>query len=340
MALSGCGSDDPAMGPHGTDTNDTEAVPSAPFSAGASRTCELVDGRVRVWGANLEGWQPEPRWLDLDASGAVELSCQGLGGCVVDAGGGVQCWDQDDGSTAVNVVAYDVSGAGGLSSAGGAACMLADEGLVCSVTSAGSHFSGLGLGLVVVESVVDPAAVDLGPFGGCAVDGAGDVWCFGESTLAQTGQVNASVPPTRIVGLPPMHDVAVGNAMACAWTDTGAAWCWGKQVGNLEFLPPSEVLADGVVEMAVASIASPVSQGYSWCALDADGAARCGGPDEAERPDVSSIQLTELQSGMDHMCGRGIQGGLWCWGWDVDAENVPADRQWSATPVDLLTWTD
>jgi hypothetical protein len=63
--------------------------------------------------------------------------------------------------------------------------------------------------------------------------------------------------PQRILGLPKARQVASGDWHACAVTETGEVWCWGRSYGGAlgngsmkdkSFLPPSRV--DGVVNVA------------------------------------------------------------------------------------------
>lgn len=59
----------------------------------------------------------------------------------------------------------------------------------------------------------------------CAIDAAGDVWCWGEEQ---------TVEPTRIAGLPPIREVATSRVHSCAVDVEGEVWCWGSnQYGQL-----------------------------------------------------------------------------------------------------------
>lgn len=317
------------------DSAEPVEVASPLFSAGYQRTCELIDGRLRVWGANLEAWQRAPRWIDsLPTQGIVEVSCQGHGGCLLTDDGSITCWDGEVGTQPEGVETHSVPGASHLAVGAGAVCVLANDELRCSIPPQDSRLSGAGVGDdVVVEEVVAPVALSLGPYAACAVDGAGQVICFGERTVVQAGQLNESVAPHVIEGLPAMVGVATGDSLACAWTDSGQGWCWGKQPGTTDYLPPHQVLSSGVTQMAVAATGNPPGSGYGWCALDAAGSVTCDTPSAASLPDVSARKLTELRSGTGHMCGRGIDGGLWCWGWDIEAAPNVVYPTWSDRPV-------
>jgi alpha-tubulin suppressor-like RCC1 family protein len=65
----------------------------------------------------------------------------------------------------------------------------------------------------------------------CALNAAGEVWCWGDN---RTGQLGASNPPfsstpVRVMGLPSGGDViTAGEGHFCLHTSSGEAWCWGR----------------------------------------------------------------------------------------------------------------
>jgi len=63
----------------------------------------------------------------------------------------------------------------------------------------------------------------------CAIDKAGQVWCWGRSWhgSVQPGAPDQIFDPI-VVGVPgPSLQIAVGRDFSCARTETGEVWCWG-----------------------------------------------------------------------------------------------------------------
>lgn len=120
----------------------------------------------------------------------------------------------------------------------------------------------------------------------CAVDDAGDVWCWGNGTQGQIGDGNTNDVndmPIAIAG--PANttfvQVASGALHSCALTDADAVWCWGwngsGQLGNgttTQQTTPVQVSGSGTSPLDFRLIAAG---GDNTCAINGSGAAYCWG---------------------------------------------------------------
>ncbi len=82
-----------------------------------------------------------------------------------------------------------------------------------------------------LEALADIVMMDLAEAGGCALDGAGDVYCWGENRykrfVSDLEDVDAVVSPTRIADLSPARTVALGDDHVCVLRLDDTVWCRG-----------------------------------------------------------------------------------------------------------------
>lgn len=65
----------------------------------------------------------------------------------------------------------------------------------------------------------------------CALLRDGAVWCWGVNDHGQLGSVQDelfAMRPVRVTGLPKATSVACGDGFSCARTESGDAYCWGR----------------------------------------------------------------------------------------------------------------
>lgn len=105
---------------------------------------------------------------------------------------------------------------------------------------------GRGTSVSVVDGATPATVVGLssvtqisvGPnFGSCARSADGAVYCWGKNDLGQLGRSSSepSLPTaSRVEGIPPVDEVALGAQIACAVTSSErAVYCWGKVIPGL-----------------------------------------------------------------------------------------------------------
>lgn len=182
------------------------------LSLGGEHTCALVrDRQVFCWGRNFAGQLGDGTREDRaspvrvrglpDDDAPLRLSCGGGHSCAVLRSGRVACWGQN------------TDGQLGLERHSDA-------------ESIAHHVPGL-------RSIVQ---VSLGADFGCALDRAGQVFCWGRATYGQLGDGQLSpdegplhrLAPARVDGLPATTEVVSGGCHACARAASGEVFCWGR----------------------------------------------------------------------------------------------------------------
>lgn len=95
------------------------------------------------------------------------------------------------------------------------------------------------------------------------------VYCWGVNNTYQLGHpfVPFDSLPLRVEGIPVATQVVFGGSSACALSLTGAAWCWGFDIGNL---------GRGVASPNGAELPGLVSGGLSFFNLAMGEASTCG----------------------------------------------------------------
>jgi hypothetical protein len=202
-----------------TPTAMTGVAQPADIQMGANSTCLLYDsGTANCVGyggpATLGSPSAPSQVAGFDASVPVALSgaaaslppAAGTNMCAILTSGNVQCWGAADYSSDAAVTLGSVSTP------------------------------------QTVPGIANVKALSAGFYHACAIDGAGDVYCWGYNYTGATGDLDSGdfysteYPPIRVPGLPA---VAIGIAVStdlefsnvstsCALLQGGAVWCWGS----------------------------------------------------------------------------------------------------------------
>ena len=223
-------------------------------------------------------------------------------GCLLDDGGGAQCWgDALDGQLGVDPEAVTERHLGRPARAA--------PGPVAATT----RF----------------AAISAGWLHTCALDGTGAVTCWGDNARNQLGRTGASPEPGSIEGLQGVLSLAAGGLHTCARDTEGRAWCWGD--GSFGQLGDGKG-ADSAQPVPVTGLAAPVtflaSGAYHSCALEAGGTVRCWGLNrlgqlgdgtyDKRLAPVAVNGLTgkvhSLAAGAAFTCALLADGSVQCWG--------------------------
>lgn len=224
------------------------------ISAGALHTCGVTTkGSVYCWGANTNGQLGDNSKtgrtspvLVQGLTGVAKVSAGANHTCAVTETGAAYCWGQGNaGQIGDNAVA--------------------DRMVPVAV-------SGLTSGVVDIAAGLNYS---------CAVLSTGGARCWGSNSSGQLGRGNTtdSRVPAAVLNLTGAHRIVTGisNTVSCAWSDGGAARCWGYN-GN-------GMLGDGSNQNANAPSAVKNLTG-----------------------------IVEMSVGGNHVCARTSAGGAWCWG--------------------------
>jgi len=186
-------------------------------------------------------------------------------------------------------------------------------------------------------------------------------FCFGNGEHGQTGngvvsataQKNALV---RIPGVPPIAEMSLGSAFACALAFNGTVWCWGDNEGGElgNGLSATDSPTPTVVHLPPAVA---IAAGYdSACAVLRDRTLRCWGRNDAgelgrgDYTDATTpvtptghLHVTALAAGSETTCAIDTTRHAWCWGQNHFGEVGDGTTQNRYGPVrvsDLGTVTD
>jgi len=268
--------------------------------------------------------------------------------------------DSDTGDTDVSDVASDAltpdggvtSCVGGLESNEYQTAVVLTDG---SVTIWGDNDDGqLGLGgvgpdelaPVVIPGLSGIVNVEIGAFHGCARNADGDLFCWGHADAGQVGDgtTGTGKPPTRIMGVPPVAEMALGGWHTCTITmGTGEVWCWGRNaVGQIAGMGTGDTTTPRVAPGAPAA-RRIAAGGFHTCAVDlggdvwcwggnADGQCGTGGASSSERTPSRVLGVSgavDVSVGDFHSCALIDGGTVRCWG--RNASGQCGDSTTSAT---------
>jgi alpha-tubulin suppressor-like RCC1 family protein len=178
-------------------------------------------------------------------------------------------------------------------------------------------------------------AIAAGADHSCALDPAGNAWCWGSNQYQQLGSavpaglcgngLACSASPLRVEGAPAFTALAASLWGTCGLDENGAAHCWGFGLGGRQGngLPassgvPMQVPGDHRFVTLAASAAGNqtcglTATGQAWC-WSADGSAGSAGaftgPDRID----TSQRLVAIGIGTQHGCGLTDARHAVCWG--------------------------
>jgi alpha-tubulin suppressor-like RCC1 family protein len=191
-------------------------------------------------------------------------------------------------------------------------------------------------GTIVVEvrqlvSMGALTSVSTGFWTTCAVNTAGQGFCWGEGRAGQLGNGDtvSTLIPIPIAGGVVFSTVAAGQEHACGLSTTGIAYCWG---GNRYGQLGDNTLTPHLTPAPVAgghTFTSLAVGGSSACGIDATNTAYCwgvnqgaGSPSNKQIPSALNTgnKFSLVSVGVSHNCGITTDGATYCWGGNVFGE--------------------
>jgi alpha-tubulin suppressor-like RCC1 family protein len=205
----------------------------------------------------------------------------------------------------------------------------------------------------------DAVAVACGEHHCCALDDAGDAWCWGAWRSDPDawydslgfGVNRPTFRPVRAAAGLSLRAISAGDRHTCALAAAGEVYCWGYNgygqlgVGNLESTDtPTRV--DGGPWQAVAAASRHT------CGLDAAGAAHCWGdhlmgqlgngvpfPDPGRvspGPVATDERFVALSAAGAHTCALTATGEARCWGSNTTFQLGSGSEDWgSSVPLEV-----
>lgn len=161
----------------------------------------------------------------------------------------------------------------------------------------------------------------------CAIDSAGELWCWGQNRYGQLGQspldLAFSGTPQR-VGAGPWTAVVAGTEHTCALRE-GQVTCWGaNHVGQASTGSDAIALPVVIDVPSTSPLVRLDAGGAASCAFDEAGTMYCWGRIDSTaiegikpaRIEPAGIATGWAQIGIaaDHACARTTAGDVRCWG--------------------------
>lgn len=171
------------------------------------------------------------------------------------------------------------------------------------------------------------AAVHAGGRFTCAVDAAGERYCWGENPFASHGngtrRLHTATHSPVATGDPLRYtQLSSGGFHGCGITADGTGYCWGNNAGQESSYAPSPQ------RMQTPPLREVTSGAQHACAVDTGGVRYCWGsnlvgalgtPSAATRQMAplrvdEQITFSTLSAGFSHTCGLNGVGEAFCWG--------------------------
>jgi alpha-tubulin suppressor-like RCC1 family protein len=332
----------------------------ANLAAGGAHTCGLLqDGDVLCWGWNQYGQigngiggNSSDVLIPSPVITLTDVNSVAVGARHVCAGAqnrDVVCWgDNDTGQLGTGLfgdgaaltvpqrVDLIVPGLATTVGANHACALLSSTELSCwgsnEFGQIGNGFAGSIANTAVPNFVSGLIGVSNFASGGnanCAIV-IGEVYCWGDNQYGQIGQPTVGigdirVSPTKVPLLADMRAVVVGKNHACALSNTGLVYCWGRnnqsQLGGFE----GELSATPMLVQNISDVAQISAGDDHTCAVTTQSTLFCWGSNSAGQRGVINIEqrtlpnqveipaVQQVTTGASHTCA--FDGNtVICWG--------------------------
>ena len=209
---------------------------------------------------------------------------------------------------------------------------------------------------IIAQAPASLAAISIsaGFFHTCALTQAGGIKCWGDNEYGQVGDGTSTerFTPVGVVGLTSgVVAISLDAWHSCALSNEGGVKCWGwnnyGQLGDgttTNRLMPVDVFGLG---SGVIAIEAGV---FDTCALTQAGGVKCWGDnrwgqlgDGTTTSRLNPVDVTGLGSGVSaisagsaNTCALTQEGGVKCWGSNIDGELGDGTTTPRLTPVDVI----
>lgn len=307
---------------------------------GISHTCGVqTDGSVWCWGDNDQRQlgvgeptvHPTPERVPIGA-GFVQVAAGHTHSCAFDGAGVLTCWGANFEfrlGLPSDTTDYAPTRVG--AEAGWSAVAL-HAGYSCGVRAGDAYCWGTLRGMTTPSPAVVPGltssitGIDVGDDHACALDGAGQVWCWGSNGNGQLGNGTMVASETPVLAGSGWDELAVATASTCARAGTALS-CWGnREHGRLgtddvgastNLLSPTPVLTDTTwqsISFYDRHLCGRDEDSRAWCVgLDGEGQLGGGTGGARFRPIQIGTSVDDVALGPKHTCS--VSGSsVRCWG--------------------------
>jgi alpha-tubulin suppressor-like RCC1 family protein len=272
----------------------------------------LPQGRITCWGKNSSfqmtdaagRWDGEPVVIP-EIDDAVAVAAGGAHSCALHADGAVSCWGgnrageignsttrSDNPTVSRPEKVVDLPPASAVVLGRMSSCALTEDGRVYCWGDRNLGTPEEDVDVYVPHSEPRPYMIDGLPdieqvamfeSHACALDGDGDVWCWGHNKNGEVGDgtTEARWTPVKVDGIPKMTELTTHHAITCALATNGRVWCWGTNAfGQLGRGLDRDELAYSAEPRPVRELRGVVSVDIGWrhaCALMRDRKVKCWG---------------------------------------------------------------
>ena len=304
------------------------ADPITKIASGVEHACALTAaGGVLCWGDNTIGqlgngmtgtYESAPVWPGGLETGAVAVTAGASHSCALTSGGGAKCWGWN----------YDGQ--------------LGDG----TTTDQPTPKAVYGLSGAI--------AVSAGLMHTCAVTSGGGVVCWGYNVDGELGDNSTTghITPMPVIGLSgTVTAIAAGGYHTCALTSGGGVECWGSNgYGQLGDNSTQDRWTPVPVTGLSSSVVAIATGTFHTCALKAGGTVDCWGAnlsgqlgdnttdDHLTPMPVSGLAggATAIDAAFMHTCAVTANGGLACWGLNLDGQLGDGTQEDRLTPAAVV----
>lgn len=191
--------------------------------------------------------------------------------------------------------------------------------------------------------------VAVGTYGSCALDSAGEAYCWGADFGREPGGTAFSWTPRPIPSSLRFSSVSVGGTSACGLVAEGAGYCWGSAIESS--------LGDGItrssstpVRVSIPGSVTQISVGaVRACGLDAAGVIFCWGAGLAafrvtadsffvSRPSPvrAHVRFRQVSVGTTQVCAIDVADDAYCWGYGYGSTGLGARDTSCATRMGCI----
>jgi alpha-tubulin suppressor-like RCC1 family protein len=308
------------------------------FSAGAYHTCAVkTDGSLWCWGYNNYGQIGDgsnsnrnmPTLIPIMSSGVSSVAAGVEHTCAVKQDGSLWCWGRNwEGQLGLDPSVTPYANTPQPILAGGVIRVVTGGYHTCAVMGDltlwcwGANWEGqLGNGswsstytpsqVMVGGSPLSVSSVAAGERHTCAVDTAGNLWCWGNNWFGQVGDGTTSNRNSPVQIAYGFSYVSAGWRHTCAVKQDGSLWCWGR---NME-----------------GQIGDGNNPGSDDCSI------WDFGNDCNKYPTYITFDVTLVSVGARHTCATKQNGSLWCWGDNNWGQLGNGTRVRKTTPYPVIT---